>query len=476
MTIAVLLSVASSARAGVIRISAPNRPAAKATMLASLGVARASDGVVVGGRDLRSSQSVTLPAGVYVVFGSAAPWRRAPLVATVGVVAQRRSVRVALHLHRDRPGIAAAARGSRPADAPVITAQGVVIDGSGGQPSIPLDGVLDGYLFSAFEGEGVRVVDQTPQFTAAAVEEEVLSHEGRLAIPFAYNPLKATHFVRGEGRIRNGRADINLRLVDDSGAIIATASAHGKARDLRDVVVKAVRELGAGARGKLRPAPPATCEMAGTPGCYGVRVTVEGLFDQTGGWGSGSVTAGAGHGGSINEGFNPVEHGSFSAWPAGTSFPLYAAAHTGSQFDHWSGSCAGASPVCTLRFAPNLDTTAFFAEDLWTLTVVNKNPSGGEAAGQSIGCGIRENSCSRTLSGQTSATDFFHLYIYPEASHLVSQLDGCDEFVGTPQEGGDCRIAATANKTITVDFACNPAATSPCDGQPAAADLPRARH
>jgi hypothetical protein len=379
-----------------------------------------------------------------------------------------------LRLHRTVAGIAERRAARAAASAPVVSAQDVLISGApgSGQPDITLDGPIDGYLWEALHADGVRVVDQTPQVAAAAVQEQALSAEGRLATPFVYAPLAANFIVRGEGTVyRNGRASVQLRLTDRTGAIVAIANAGGKARDLRDVVMKAVRDLAAQARAKLREAanPPVTCDRGGTSGCYGAQLTVEGIFDQTGGWGAGTAAAPAGHG-SVTEGFDSVEHGYVGWWPAGTSFTLTATPSRGSHFDHWSGSCSGSANTCTLVAQPNLDVTAFFAEDLWTLTVVNHNPSGGEAYGSQIGCGRRDHTCSRVLAGQTSDADRFDLNVYPEASYMISSLQGCDQFDGSFVDGGNCWIDPTSDKTVTVDFACNPDATTPCGGTGAAAD------
>ncbi len=469
-----------TASAAVVAVRLTHLPRASKRLVETLRAVNAATGAVAAMSAAAAHRSVSLGGGVYILVADAAGYRLGShLVGTAGVVTrsrQRVSARIGLARYyqatdvTDRPRAVSAAG----QDVSVLTAQGVTITGApgSGQPPINLDGALNGYLFQALHGDGVKVVDQTPQVLVAVATEQALSAAGRLGTRFTYNPLAPNHFVRGEGTITpNGRVNLELKLDDASGAIVAIVHVSGRAKDLRDVVIKAVHQLADQARNALKPKPePVDCGTPGATDCYGVQVTAEGLFDETGGWGSGVVTA-PGKMGKVAEGFDSVEHGFLGEWARGTHITLLATPNRGSHFSRWGGACSGTSETCTLTAAPNLDATAYFAEDLWHLTIVNENPSGGEVAGELIGCGIRENVCSRVISGQTSDKDFFRLSVNPESSHMISALRGCDRFTGSFTDGGECDVAATSDKTITVDFACNPDATSPCSGTGAAPDV-----
>ncbi len=82
------------------------------------------------------------------------------------------------------------------------------------------------------------------------------------------------------------------------------------------------------------------------------------------------------------------------------------------------------------------------------------------------------------ISGQKADNQFFRLSVNPESSHMISALTGCDRITGDYVDGVECDVAATSDKTITVNFACNPDATSPCSGTGAAPDIggPSVRH
>jgi hypothetical protein len=118
----------------------------------------------------------------------------------------------------------------------------------------------------------------------------------------------------------------------------------------------------------------------------------------------------------------------------------------------WEGSCTGAASTCTLTSGPGLAVTAFFAQDIWTLTIDNQNPSAGEVFSTGIDCGNGKTACATQVAGQRNANDVFQMNITAVSGHKIATITGCDKLQSLGANNAICSVNMTSNRNITVSF------------------------
>jgi hypothetical protein len=363
----------------------------------------------------------------------------------------------------------------------VIASQGVVLRLPGrGQTEYSLDDVLGGYLWTALNPDGVRVVDTTPQVMAAIHREKKLSDEGRLGTKFTFRPLEANHFLHGYVTIgTGGKAFVELRIVDASGVVVAIASARGNARHLRDLLVKAVNDVSARAAPQLSP-PSGTTGSGSTSGSatYGLDVSLD-YRDYQATEGGLTRDLGVGRGHVIVTGPDGVQYpvgcisepgcGGSGHWdfPAGATVTLQAVADRDSTFGGWSvaGDVCNGGGVCTLKLTATTSVIAHFEAKVFVLTINNKNPDHGTvqslypgAAIIGIDCGEGQTRCravERAYADFTLSITSLRGNGAPQ-NYWIGSVDGCPDlqYNGTPPtDAAQCNYRTTESaQPLTVDW------------------------
>jgi hypothetical protein len=130
-------------------------------------------------------------------------------------------------------------------------------------------------------------------------------------------------------------------------------------------------------------------------------------------------------------------------WNHGTSVTLTASATTGSDFDGWTGACAGSSASCTLELTSSIAATAAFRLRRYVLGVTREGDGTGRVSADvgGLDCG---SSCSATYGHGTTVT----LTAAADASSTFTGWTGaCAGMAST------CVVSMNEARTVTATFA-----------------------